>query len=49
MTKLWARNDFAARSCCNLDLQDSEPNVACDKSCQYSDHFSEIVIKSDFK
>jgi len=47
--KLWAGHDFAARSCCDLDLQDSDPNIACDMSSKYGDHFFEIVLKSDFK
>ena len=37
--KLWAGHDFAAMSCCDLDLQGSDPNFACDKSSQYGDHF----------
>jgi len=49
ITKLWAGRDFAARSCCDLDLQGSDPNVARDTSSQYGDHFCEIVLKSDFK
>ena len=27
--KLWAGHDFAAMSCCDLDLQGNVPNVAC--------------------
>jgi len=27
MMKLWAVHDFATRSCCDLDLQGSDPNV----------------------
>ena len=48
-TKLWARHELAARSCCDLDLQGSNQNVARDMSSQYGDHFCEIVVKSDFK
>jgi hypothetical protein len=47
--KLWTGHDFAARSCCDLDLQGSNLNVACDTSSQYGDHFCEKVLKSDFK
>ena len=46
---LWAVNNFAERSCCDIDLQGSDPNVAHDMSSQYGDHFSEIFLKSDFK
>jgi len=35
------RHDFAARSCCDLDLQGNDPNVARYLSSQYSDHFCE--------
>jgi len=42
-------HDFAARSCSDLDLQSSDPNVARDTSSQYGDHFDEKVLKSDFK
>jgi len=28
ITKLWAGHNFAARSCCDLDLQGRDPNVA---------------------
>ena len=49
ITKLWAGLDFAARSCCDIDLQGSNQNVARDMSSQYSDRFCEIVVKSDFK
>ena len=49
ITKLWAGHDFAARSCCDLDLQDSDQNVTRDMSFEYCDHFCEIVVKSDFK
>jgi len=28
ITKLWARHDFASSSCCDLDLQGSDQNVA---------------------
>ena len=47
--KLWTGHDFAARSCCDLDLQGSDPNVAHDTSSQYGDYLCEIVSKSDFK
>jgi len=36
---------FAARSCCDLDLQGSDPNVACNTASQYGDHFCEIDSK----
>ena len=49
ITKLWARHDFAARSCCVLDLQGSVPNVARDTTSQYGDHFCEICFKFNFK
>ena len=49
ITKLWAGHVFAARSCCDLDLQGSDPNLAHDIATQYGDHFCEIVLKSDFK
>jgi len=49
MTKLLVGHDFAARSCCDLDLQGSDPNVVRDTSSQYGDHFCEIFSKSDFK
>jgi hypothetical protein len=32
-------------SCCDLDLQGSDPNVTRDTSSQYGDHFCEIVVK----
>jgi hypothetical protein len=41
--------DFAARSCCDIDLQKSDIIVARDTSSQYGDHFCEKVVKSDFK
>jgi len=47
--KLWAGHDFAARSCCDLDLQGRDPNFARDTLSQYDDHFGDIVLKSDFK
>jgi hypothetical protein len=47
--KLWTGHDFASRSYCDHDLQGSDPNVARYTSSQYGDHFSEIVLKSDFK
>jgi len=40
---------FGARLCCDLDLQGSDVNVACDTAPQYGDHFCEIVLKWDFK
>jgi len=49
MTKLWAGHDYYDRSCCDLDLQGSSPNVAPDMFSQNGDHFCEIVSKSDFK
>jgi len=49
MTKLWAVNNFAERSCCDLDLQDNDPNVVRDTLCQYGDQFCKIILKSDFK
>jgi len=36
-------------SCCDLDLQSSDPHVMGNTSSQYGDHFGEIVVKSDFK
>jgi hypothetical protein len=36
--KLWAGHDFAARSCCDLDLQGSDPNVARNMLSQYGDY-----------
>jgi hypothetical protein len=42
-------HDIAARSCCDLDLQGSQQNVARDTSSQYGDLFCEIVVKSNFK
>jgi len=47
--KLWAGHHYAARSCLDIDLQGSDPNVVRDTSSQYGDHFCEIVLKSDFK
>jgi hypothetical protein len=47
--KLSAGHDFAARSCCDLDLQGSDHNVMGDELSQYGDQFCEIVVKSDFK
>ena len=40
---------YATRSCCDLDLQGSNPNDARDMSSQYGDHFCNIVLKSGFK
>jgi len=45
----WARHDFAARSCCDLGLQGSNPNKARDILSQYGDHSCKIVVKFDFK
>jgi hypothetical protein len=42
---LWAAHDFAAMSCCDLDLQSSKPNVARDTSIQYNDYLCVIVVK----
>jgi hypothetical protein len=42
-------HDIAARSCFDLDLQGSPPNVARDTSSQYGDHFCKVVLKYDFK
>jgi hypothetical protein len=42
-------HSLKTRSCCALDFQGSDPNVARDKSSQCGDHFCEIVVKSDFK
>jgi len=47
--ELWARHNFAARSCCDLDLRGIDPNVARDTLTQYGDHFCKIFLKSDFK
>jgi len=49
ITMLWTGLDFAARSCCDLDLQGSDPIGARHTWSQYGDHFCEIVSKSDFK
>jgi len=49
MTKLWTGHNFAARSCCDLDLQGIDPNVVCDTSSHYGDNFCKIVLKSNFK
>ena len=40
---------FGARLCCDIDLQGSDQNVNCDTASQYGNHFSEIVVKSDFE
>ena len=37
-------HNFAARSCCDLDLQCSDPNAARDTSSQYGDHFCENIF-----
>ena len=49
ITKLWAAHDFAARSCCDLDLQGIDPNFKRDTLSRYGDHFCKIFSKSDFK
>ena len=49
ITKVWAGHDFAARSCCDLDLQGSDQNFTRYTSFEYGDHFCEIVVKFDFK
>jgi len=49
ITKFWARHDFAARSCCDLGLQGSKPNVARVTLSPYGDHSCEIVLKFDYK
>ena len=49
ITKVWAGNDFAAMSCCDLHLQGIDTKVVCDISSQYGDHFCERVLRSDFK
>jgi len=40
-------HDFAARSCCDLDPNGSDPNFAHETLFQYGDHFCEILLKSD--
>jgi len=42
------RHGFAARSCCDRDLQGSQQNFVRNTSSQYGDHFCEIVFKSYF-
>ena len=37
------------KSCCDIDLEGSDPNVVRDTASQYGDHFCEIVLKWDFK
>jgi len=49
LTKFWARHDFAARSCCDLGLQGSNPNIARDTLFQHGDQSCEIVVNFDFK
>jgi len=49
ITNLWAGHGFAARSCCDHELQGSNQNVTRDMSSEYGDHFCEIVVKSVFK
>ena len=44
-----ARHDFAARSCCDLGLQGSNPNDARKTLSQYGDNYCKIVVKLDFK
>jgi len=46
---LWAGHTFAARSCCDLDLQGIDSNAVCNMSSLHCDHFCEIVVKSNFK
>ena len=48
ITRLWAGQDFAARSF-DLDLLGSDPNDARDTLSQYGYNFCEIVLKSHFK
>jgi len=43
------RTHFAARSCCDLDLQGSDQIVASNTASQYGDNFCEIVLKCDYK
>jgi len=45
----WTRHDFAVRSCCDLGLQGSNPNVSRDTLSQYGDHSCEIIVKFDYK
>ena len=45
----WTRHNFDARSCCDLGLHGSNPNVARDTLSQYGDHSCKIVVKFDFK
>ena len=45
----WARDDFDARSCCDLGLHSRNPNVARDMLSQYGDYSCEISVKFDFK
>ena len=49
ITKLWAEHEFAARSCCDIDLQGFNPNVVRNMLSQYGDLFYEIVVNSNFK
>ena len=49
MSKFWDGHNFAARSCCTLDLQGSDQIVKRDMSSEYGDHLCEIIVKSDFK
>jgi len=47
--KYWVRRDLALRSCCDLDLQGSDPIFFLrDTSSQYGDNLCEIVLKSKF-
>ena len=41
--KLWAGREFAAKSCCDLDLHGNASNIAHDTSSQNGDRFCEIV------
>jgi len=49
ITRSWGGNNFHERSCCDLDLQGSDPNVARDTSCQYCDQLCKMIVKSDFE
>ena len=39
------QHDFATRSCCDLGLQGSNPNVTCDTLSQYGDHSCNIRLQ----
>jgi len=49
ITKLLAKHEVSTRSCCDLDLQGSDLNVARDTLSRYVDHICEKVLKSNFK